>query len=136
MSSLSIDHVSSIGHRGPKSTRVNFGPTTTDGVRLWAWVANSIADLLVPGAKVVGDFTIRANGAVETTYTTADGEVVTKRVPTQAIWLNGAVRFEAPSLEQLEPASFSVAEEMAAYAEAWRAKQASAPTAPATDDPF
>lgn len=122
--SLSINYISSLGHRGPKSTRVNFGPLA-DGIRLWAWVPNATADTLCEGMAVTGEFTIRPAGEVEASFT-KDGVTTEKRVPTQQVWVNGKPVFTAPASDIGEAPEYSVTEEALAYAERVRAKRASA----------
>ena len=121
--SLSINYVSSLGHRGPKSTRVNFGPLA-DGIRLWAWVPNSTADAICEGMAVTGEFSVRPNGAPETSFT-KDGAEVAKRVPTQQVWVNGTPTFDAPSGDIGEVPTYTVSEQAIAYRDRVLAKRAS-----------
>ena len=103
---LSINYVSSLGHRGPKSTRVNFGPLS-EGVRLWAWIPNAVASNICEGMAITGEFTVRPNGEVESSYT-KDGVVMLKNVPTQQVWVNGTFVFDAPSEDIGEAPTYSV----------------------------
>ena len=120
--SLSINYVSSLGHRGPKSTRVNFGPLA-DGIRLWAWIPNTIASDVCEGMAITGEFTVRANGEVESSYT-KDGVVMLKNVPTQQVWVNGTFVFDAPSEDIGEAPTYSVSEQAIAYRQRVLAKRA------------
>ena len=121
--SLSINYVSSLGHRGPKSTRVNFGPLA-DGIRLWAWVPNATADAICEGMSVSGEFTVRANGEPETSYT-KDGLTFLKKVATQQVWVNGNPVFDAPASDIGEAPTFSVSEQAVQYRQRVLAKRAS-----------
>lgn len=120
--SLSINYVSSLGHRGPKSTRVNFGPLA-EGIRLWAWVPNATADTICEGMAITGEFSVRANGEVEASFT-KDGVVVLKNVPTQQVWVNGTFVFDAPASDIGEAPTFSVSEQAVAYRQRVLAKRA------------
>lgn len=119
--SLSINYISSMGHRGPKSTRVNFGPLA-DGVRLWAWVPNAVADAICEGMTIAGDFSVRPAGDIETSFT-QNGVTVEKRVPTQQVWVNGSPVFDAPASDISAP-EFTVSEQATAYRLAVLAKRA------------
>lgn len=119
--SLSINYVSSLGHRGPKSTRVNFGPLA-EGVRLWAWIPNSIAGSICEGMAITGEFTVRPNGEIESSYT-KDGVVMLKNVPTQQVWVNGTFVFDAPSEDIGEAPTYSVSEQAIAYRDRVLAKR-------------
>jgi len=121
--SLSINYVSSLGHRGPKSTRVNFGPLA-EGIRLWAWIPNVTADSICEGMAVTGEFSVRPNGAPETSFT-KDGAEVAKRVPTQQVWVNGKPVFDAPSEDIGETPTYTVSEQAEAYRQRVLAKRAS-----------
>jgi len=128
MNPLSIDHVSSIGHRGPKSTKVNFGPLHDGTVRLWAWISNDTAADIAEGMRVLGDFTIRPSGEVERSYVSKEtGAVIEKRVPTQQVWLNGHFIFDAP---EASATVIEVTDQGKAYAESIRNKK----TAPVTEE--
>ena len=120
--SLSINYVSSLGHRGPKSTRVNFGPLA-EGLRLWAWIPNATADTICEGMAITGEFSVRANGAPEVSFT-KDGVVVLKNVPTQQVWVNGTFVFDAPSGDIGEAPTFSVSEQAIQYRDRVLAKRA------------
>lgn len=122
--SLSINYVSSLGHRGPKSTRVNFGPLN-NGIRLWAWVPNATADTICEGMQVVGDFTVRPAGDIESSFV-KDGVEHAKKVPTQQVWVNGTPVFDAPADADIEAPTYSVSEQALAFAEKVRAKRAAA----------
>ena len=120
--SLSINYVSSLGHRGPKSTRVNFGPLN-EGVRLWAWIPNTIASDVCEGMAITGEFSVRANGAPEVSFT-KDGVVVLKNVPTQQVWVNGTPTFDAPSGDIGEVPTYTVSEQALVYRDRVLAKRA------------
>ena len=120
--SLSINYVSSLGHRGPKSTRVNFGPLN-QGVRLWAWIPNSIAGSICEGMAVTGEFTVRPNGEVETSFT-RDNVVTLKNVPTQQVWVNGTPVFDAPASDIGEVPTYTVSEQALVYRDRVLAKRA------------
>ena len=120
--SLSINYVSSLGHRGPKSTRVNFGPLN-EGVRLWAWIPNAVASNICEGMAVTGEFTVRPNGEVETSFT-RDNVVTFKNVPTQQVWVNGKPVFDAPSEDIGEVPTYTVSEQAEAYRQRVLAKRA------------
>jgi hypothetical protein len=120
--SLSINYVSSLGHRGPKSTRVNFGPLA-EGLRLWAWLPNPIADTICEGMAITGEFSVRPNGAPEVSFI-KDGAEVAKRVPTQQVWVNGTFVFDAPSEDIGEAPTYSVSEQAIAYRDRVLAKRA------------
>lgn len=128
--SLSINYVSSLGHRGPKSTRVNFGPLN-EGVRLWAWIPNTIASDVCEGMAITGEFSVRANGAPEVSFT-KDGVVVLKNVPTQQVWVNGTPTFDAPSGDIGEVPTYTVSEQALVYRDRVLAKRAE--SAQAGDD--
>ena len=121
--SLSINYVSSLGHRGPKSTRVNFGPLN-EGIRLWAWVPNATADTICEGMAITGEFSVRANGEAETSYT-KDGLTFLKKVATQQVWVNGTPTFDAPSGDIGEVPTYTVSEQALAYRDRVLAKRAS-----------
>lgn len=121
--SLSINYVSSLGHRGPKSTRVNFGPLA-DGIRLWAWVPNATADAICEGMAITGDFTVRPAGTPETSFT-KDGVTTEKRVPTLQVWVNGTPMFDAPASDIGEAPTFTVSEQAEQYRQRVLAKRAS-----------
>ena len=120
--SLSINYVSSLGHRGPKSTRVNFGPLN-QGVRLWAWIPNSIAGSICEGMAVTGEFTVRPNGEVETSFT-RDNVVTLKNVPTQQVWVTGTPVFDAPASDIGEVPTYTVSEQALVYRDRVLAKRA------------
>ena len=120
--SLSINYVSSIGHRGPKSTRINFGPLA-DGVRLWAWVPNATADAICEGMAMKGDFTVRPAGEIESFFV-KDGVEHAKRTPTQQVWVNGSPVFDAPASDIGEAPTFTVSEQASAYRQRVLAKRA------------
>ncbi len=114
-----VKYVSSLGHRGPKSTRVNFGPLYQDTVRLWAWIPNDVADNLAEGLQVIGNFSIRPNGEVQSSYE-KDGESMALRQPVQQVWLNGDFVFTAPDQGS---ATFKVDDQAQAYVQAIRNKK-------------
>lgn len=116
---FTVKYVSSLGHRGPKATRVNFGPLYKDTVRLWAWIPNDVADGLAEGLQVTGDFSIRPNGEVQSSYE-KDGESVALRQPVQQVWLNGNFVFTAP---EQGSATFKVDDQARAYVENVRNKK-------------
>lgn len=107
--SVSINYVSSIGHVGPKSTSVFFGPLTADNARPWAWVSNTVAGDLCPGMIVVGDIKV-STGKLEVEYVGKDGVVVPLRTPRQHVFLSGNFVFDAPVDEAFEPAVMSVSD--------------------------
>lgn len=121
--SLSINYISSLGHRGPKATRVNFGPLA-EGIRLWAWVPNATADTICEGMSIAGEFTIRPAGEVEASYT-KDGLTFLKQVPTQQVWVNGKPVFDAPASDIGEVPTYTVSEQAEAYRQRVLAKRAS-----------
>lgn len=118
---LTITYVSSLGHRGPKNTRVSFGPLTDQGARPWAWIPNEALTSVVPGTRVNAE-TVSMFGLIESTWTDKDGVTHEKRVPTQQVRLSGKIVFDAPGAEELAPATFITTDQGAAYAEATRAK--------------
>ena len=120
--SLSINYVSSLGHRGPKSTRVNFGPLA-EGIRLWAWIPNATADTICEGMAITGEFSVRANGEPETSYT-KDGLTFLKKVATQQVWVNGSPVFDAPASDIGEVPTYTVSEQAEAYRQRVLAKRA------------
>ena len=120
--SLSINYVSSLGHRGPKSTRVNFGPLA-EGLRLWAWLPNPIADSICEGMAITGEFSVRPNGAPEVSYT-KDGAEILKRTPTQQVWVNGTPVFDAPASDIGEVPTYTVSEQALVYRDRVLAKRA------------
>ena len=128
--SLSINYVSSLGHRGPKSTRVNFGPLN-QGVRLWAWIPNTVADTICEGMALTGEFSVRPNGEIESSYT-KDGVVMLKNVPTQQVWVNGTFVFDAPASDIGEVPTYTVSEQALVYRDRVLAKRAE--SAQAGDD--
>lgn len=116
---FTVKYVSSLGHRGPKATRVNFGPLHQDSVRLWAWIPNETADKLAEGLQVTGDFSVRPNGEVQSSYE-KDGQTIALRQPVQQVWLNGKFVFTAP---EQGSATFVVDDQALAYVENVRNKK-------------
>jgi hypothetical protein len=80
---------------------------------------------------LTGDFTVRPNGEIESSYT-KDGVVMLKNVPTQQVWVNGTFVFDAPSENIGEAPTYSVSEQAEQYRQRVLAKRAE--SAQAGDD--
>lgn len=122
-------NIAAIGGSGPKATAVQFLKDAT-GVRQWSWIANPIAAQLRPGMSLTVEQV--STGKVETSYTDATGTVVALKVPRQQLFLGGSITVEAPEAEVLAPVTVTFAGDVAKYASAYDAKQA---TATADDAP-
>lgn len=122
--------VAAVGGSGPKSTAINF-VKTTDGVRLWAWIANEKAAELVPGMLVRAEQV--SFGKTETTYE-KDGQVFELKVPRQQVFLGGSVTFDAPESEPMAEIEVTVTDKARAYREAYLAKKAQ--STDSVDDSF
>jgi hypothetical protein len=72
---------------------------------------------------VTGEFTVRPNGEVETSFT-RDNVVTFKNVPTQQVWVNGKPVFDAPSEDIGEVPTYTVSEQAEAYRQRVLAKRA------------
>jgi hypothetical protein len=72
---------------------------------------------------ITGDFTVRPNGAPEVSFT-KDGAEVTKRVPTQQVWVNGTPVFDAPSEDIGQAPVYTVSEQAEQYRQRVLAKRA------------
>jgi len=72
---------------------------------------------------ITGDFTVRPNGAPETSFT-KDGVTTEKRVPTLQVWVNGSPVFDAPSEDIGEVPTYTVSEQALVYRDRVLAKRA------------
>lgn len=124
--------IAAIGGVGPKSTAILF-VKDDDGVRPWAWLPNDIAANLVAGMRL--DVAQVGTGKVEETYTDRKTkEVVALKVPKVQLFLGGNIEVLPPDQPVMEPITVVFSDQAKAYAEAYRAKQATATTAGPFDD--
>lgn len=123
--------IAAIGGSGPKATVISF-VKSDDGVRPWAWLPNEIAASLVPGMRLA--VAQVGNGKVEETYTDRNNQVIPLKVPKQQLFLGGNIEVLPPDQPIMEPVTVVFSDQAKAYADAYRAKQATATTAGPFDE--
>lgn len=124
--------IAAVGGSGPKATVISF-VKNDDGIRPWAWLPNEVAASLVPGMRL--SVAQVGTGKVEETYTDRNtSEVIPLKVPKQQLFLGGNIEVLPPDQPVMEPVTVVFSDQAKAYADAYRAKQATATTAGPFDE--